>query len=154
MAKAVCSQLLQDLVSVVPQFDDFACPLCYEIEWRPVKLVCGHLMCISCAVNMQQLHNRQCPFCRRRGIMALDERNIDSKLENYLEKHFPKEVKVKRIKVETERGKQQVCLYMYSKNVSRLLRHSPEAETNSYPFYSLARTMYTHLSGSGIINVL
>jgi len=52
---------------------------------------------------------RQCPFCRRGVIMALDERNIDSKLENYLEKHFPKEVRMKRIKVETERGKQQVC---------------------------------------------
>ncbi|TVY43868.1 putative RING finger protein [Lachnellula occidentalis] len=107
MAKAVCSQLSRDLVSVVPQFDDFACPLCCEINWRPVKLVCGHLICISCAVNMQQLRDRQCPFCRHKGIMTLDEGNIDIKLEDYLEKHFPKEVRVKRIKVETERGKQQ-----------------------------------------------
>jgi len=33
--------------------------------------------------------------------------NIDRKLENFLEKHFPKEVFVKRIQVETERGKDQ-----------------------------------------------
>jgi E3 ubiquitin-protein ligase BAH len=110
MAKAVCSQLSQDLVSVVPQFDDFACPLCCDINWRPVKMVCGHLICISCAVELQQRRDKQCPFCRRGVIMTLDAGNIDSKLENYLEKHFPKEVRVKRIKVETERGIQQVCL--------------------------------------------
>jgi hypothetical protein len=33
--------------------------------------------------------------------------NIDRKLESFLEKHFPKEVFVKKIQVETERGKDQ-----------------------------------------------
>ena len=75
--------------------------------------------------------------------MTLDESNIDSELENYLEKHFPKEVRLKRIEVETERGIEQVCLQStYSKNILRLLRHSPKAETNSR-FFTVWRDLCT-----------
>ena len=31
MAKAVCSQLSQDLVKIVPQLDDYMCPICFKI---------------------------------------------------------------------------------------------------------------------------
>lgn len=73
MAKAVCSQITQDLVKVVPQLDDYLCPICFTISWRPVRMKCQHIFCIRCAVLMQRERKQLCPLCRGKVIMEADE---------------------------------------------------------------------------------
>ncbi|KAH6677534.1 SPX domain-containing protein [Halenospora varia] len=107
MAKAVCAQLTQDLVKIVPQIDDYLCPICFSIAWRPVRMTCEHVFCISCAVTLQRKKQKFCPLCRGDVILKANADSIDSDLENFMEKYFPKEAREKRIAVETERGKEQ-----------------------------------------------
>jgi E3 ubiquitin-protein ligase BAH len=73
MGKAVCSQMTQDLVKVVPQLDDYLCPICFTIFWRPIRMKCRHIFCIRCAVLMQRERKRLCPLCRGKVIMEADE---------------------------------------------------------------------------------
>ncbi|KAH8661353.1 RING-14 protein [Tricladium varicosporioides] len=107
MAKAVCAQLTQDLLKVVPQIDDYLCPICFSIAWRPVRMTCEHVFCISCAVTLQRKKQKFCPLCRGDVILKANADSIDSDLEKFMEKYFPKETREKRIAVETERGKEQ-----------------------------------------------
>ena len=126
MAKAVCSTLTTDLVKVVPQLDDFLCPICFAIVWRPIRMKCKHIICIRCTVLLQRQHKRMCPLCRENVILEADEGtlslsmhgnssffqvtmltsldNIDEELGRYLRKYFPKEVKEKQIQHEIADG--------------------------------------------------
>lgn len=72
MAKAVCSQVAQELVSIVPQLDDYLCPVCFSISYKPIRLTCGHVFCIRCMIQMQRSHAKHCPLCRGTAIMDAD----------------------------------------------------------------------------------
>ncbi|TVY80858.1 putative RING finger protein [Lachnellula suecica] len=107
IAKAACAQLTQDLISKIPQAVDYSCPICSNIIWRPVRLSCGHQLCITCACELQHRRSRGCPWCRKLVVLEADSSYINEVLEKFLELHFPKEVAIKRIAVETEHGIQQ-----------------------------------------------
>ncbi|KAG4423402.1 hypothetical protein IFR04_003506 [Cadophora malorum] len=111
MAKAVCSQISQDLVQIVPQVEDYACPICCDICWRPIRMKCKHLVCIRCTILLQRQKNRNCPLCREDVILKADTDNIDRDLERYLRKFFPKEVLQKQIANETADGIEQFGPY-------------------------------------------
>lgn len=100
MAKAVCSQLSQDLVEVVPKLDDYSCPVCLGLRWHPIRLKCGHPICSGCTVTMQLERKPRCPLCRENVIMEAGFDNIDEELEKFLKKNFPREVREKRIENE------------------------------------------------------
>ncbi|OCK84381.1 RING-14 protein-like protein [Lepidopterella palustris CBS 459.81] len=95
-AKSVCTQLSKDILSTVPQLDDYLCPLCFEIKWRPVKLRCSHIFCIRCLIRMQKDEQDHCPLCRSKVVMEACAENLDDDLAAYLKKWFPKEVKAKQ----------------------------------------------------------
>ena len=53
--------------SVSKEFDseDFACPVCRELLWKPVIKQCGHAACFLCTHKaMDQLCDSACPLCR------------------------------------------------------------------------------------------
>ena len=53
--------------SVSKEFDseDFACPVCRELLWKPVVKACGHAACFLCTHKaMDQLCDSACPLCR------------------------------------------------------------------------------------------
>jgi E3 ubiquitin-protein ligase BAH len=64
LAKAVCAEVNNQILSSIPQIDDYSCPMCMELKWRPVKLRCGHTFCIRCLIVMQNNKQHNCPFCR------------------------------------------------------------------------------------------
>jgi E3 ubiquitin-protein ligase BAH len=64
LAKAVCAEVNTQILSNIPQLDDYSCPMCMELKWRPVKLSCGHTFCIRCLIVMQNNKQHNCPFCR------------------------------------------------------------------------------------------
>ncbi|KAL2072299.1 hypothetical protein VTL71DRAFT_11642 [Oculimacula yallundae] len=104
MAKSVCAQISQELVQIVPQVEDHACPICCDICWRPVRLKCKHLVCIRCTILLQRERKRFCPMCRDDVVMQADTDNIDRDLEDFLKKYFPKETNKKQIDNETADG--------------------------------------------------
>jgi E3 ubiquitin-protein ligase BAH len=119
LAKAVCSEVSKEIVKIVPQLDDYLCPVCFNISYKPVRLTCGHVFCIRCMIRMQRAQNKFCPLCRNDVIMHADSgewsrffvcgfqtlystlkltltANIDVSLMRFLQSYFPKETKVKQ----------------------------------------------------------
>ncbi|KAF2623388.1 RING-14 protein-like protein [Macroventuria anomochaeta] len=96
LAKAVCAEVNTRILSHVPQLDDYSCPMCCEIEWRPVKLSCGHVFCIRCLIVMQNNKQHNCPFCRAKTVFDANSDNLDNELAVFLKKWFPDEVKAKQ----------------------------------------------------------
>lgn len=84
VAKDACAQVSQDLVKIVPQLDDFACPSCTDLVYHPIKLRCGHFLCIECASSMQLRNMDLCPICRGPGILMADAGKDDLKLAFWL----------------------------------------------------------------------
>lgn len=72
VAKKLCAQLSQEVVSVVPRVEDYYCPICFSIAWYPVRLKCSHLFCVRCVIKMQRESKRNCPLCRDEVVMEAD----------------------------------------------------------------------------------
>ncbi|KAL2751964.1 hypothetical protein ACRALDRAFT_2030603 [Sodiomyces alcalophilus JCM 7366] len=104
MAKGICSQLSTQLISVVPRLDDFLCPICFVIAYRPVRLACEHVFCIRCIVKMQRRRERYCPLCRADVVMTCSAECLDVDLERHMRKYFRREVKEKAQANDIERG--------------------------------------------------
>ncbi|CCF38529.1 hypothetical protein CH063_09592 [Colletotrichum higginsianum] len=104
VAKDICAQMSTDLVSVVPQINDYLCPICFAIAYRPVRLACRHVFCIRCIVKIQRRNEKHCPLCRADTVMKASADNLDIQLERYMRKYFPKEAKEKQRANEIERG--------------------------------------------------
>lgn len=118
LAKAVCAEVNTQILSHIPQIDDYSCPMCFEIKWRPVKLSCGHTFCIRCLIVMQNNKQHNCPFCREKTVfdansgkhthththLLLTPRillipctdNLDQEQAVFLKRWFPDEVKTKQ----------------------------------------------------------
>ncbi|EEY23568.1 RING-14 protein [Verticillium alfalfae VaMs.102] len=69
MARDMCAQVSTELVSVVPQLNDYLCPVCFAIAYRPVRLACQHIFCIRCIVKIQRRREKHCPLCRADVVM-------------------------------------------------------------------------------------
>lgn len=72
VAKKLCAQLSQEVVSVVPRVEDYYCPICFSIAWYPVRLKCSHLFCVRCVIKMQRESKENCPLCRDEVVMQAD----------------------------------------------------------------------------------
>lgn len=70
MAKAVCFEVSEELLTVVPQLDDYLCPICTSISFKPIRLPCGHVFCIRCMILMQRSKQDRCPMCRDGNVMV------------------------------------------------------------------------------------
>ncbi|ODA83427.1 hypothetical protein RJ55_01941 [Drechmeria coniospora] len=104
MAKVVCAHMSQELVSVVPQPNDYLCPVCFSVAYRPVRLDCQHVFCIRCVIKIQRRQEKHCPLCRADVVLHASADNLDQKLEKYMKKYFSKEVKEKQRANDMERG--------------------------------------------------
>lgn len=113
LAKAVCAEVNTQILSNIPQLDDYSCPMCFDIKWRPVKLSCGHTFCIRCLIVMQNKKQHNCPFCREPTVLNANSGkcinparevnttyslvdNLDQDQAVFLKRWFPAEVKTKQ----------------------------------------------------------
>ncbi|KAI2464495.1 SPX domain-containing protein [Annulohypoxylon bovei var. microspora] len=106
VAKDVCAQMSTELISVVPQLDDYLCPICFAVAYWPVRLECQHIFCSRCLVKMSRKGERFCPLCRADVIMRAGMENFDSTRAAFLREYFPKEVKEKIRANERERNRE------------------------------------------------
>jgi E3 ubiquitin-protein ligase BAH len=72
IAKAICFKVNEELLTVVPQLNDYLCPVCFSIAYKPVRLRCLHVFCIRCMITMQRARNRYCPMCRDDVVLEAD----------------------------------------------------------------------------------
>ncbi|KAK9323421.1 hypothetical protein V1517DRAFT_320229 [Lipomyces orientalis] len=96
VVKSIHSTMTKQLLALIPQLDDYICPVCYLIAFKPVRLDCGHVFCIRCVVKLRRQHKYSCPICRQNVLLTADERNIDVGLYNQMLLYFPKETKEKQ----------------------------------------------------------
>ncbi|ORY67054.1 RING-14 protein [Pseudomassariella vexata] len=106
LAKDLCAQVSSEIISTVPQLDDYLCPICFAVAYWPIRLHCEHIFCSRCLVKMQRKGERFCPLCRGDVIMRAGLDNFDTKHAAFLREYFPKEVKEKVRANELERGKE------------------------------------------------
>jgi hypothetical protein len=64
MAKAVSYTISEEILNIIPQLNDYLCPICLTIAYKPVRLRCNHVFCIRCLVVMQKARQGQCALCR------------------------------------------------------------------------------------------
>ena len=78
LAKATCFTISEELLQVIPQLNDYLCPVCFSISYKPVRLGCGHVFCIRCLIVLQRAQQDNCPLCRTGVVMAADAGKSDS----------------------------------------------------------------------------
>ncbi|KAH3668402.1 hypothetical protein OGAPHI_002156 [Ogataea philodendri] len=107
VCKDVCSVIAQRLLNIIPQLEDYTCPICCSVAFKPIRLDCGHLFCVRCLVKLQRKDEDKCPLCRQAVVLHADERNLDYARMEYLKLYFPREVKEKQTENEREIFKEQ-----------------------------------------------
>ncbi|KAK7202395.1 SPX domain-containing protein [Myxozyma melibiosi] len=110
IARSVCFTMAETLMSVIPQLDDYVCPVCYLIAYRPIRLNCGHVFCIRCLIKLQRQVKDECPICRQHVVLEADGYNVDYALQNQMKLYFPKEVKLKLAAAQKEIVQEQFHL--------------------------------------------
>eukprot|EP00897_Mesotaenium_endlicherianum_P003025 jgi/Mesen1/2750/ME000169S01909 len=86
--------------ALVPSVDDFCCPICQDLVFKPVVNVCGHVFCFWCVHRaMSPYAESQCPVCRRQfehfpRICAL--------LHAFLARAFPRDYAARAAEVHEE----------------------------------------------------
>ncbi|KAJ2964817.1 hypothetical protein NQZ79_g363 [Umbelopsis isabellina] len=109
LAKMLYASVTEKLVTVVPQPDDYSCPICMSIAWRPIRLVCGHIFCVRCLIKQQRKRMHNCPVCRHKDAVRLAGADqLDTELQNIITTYFPKEIKEKRRENEREQAIEDV----------------------------------------------
>lgn len=69
LAKATCFTISEEILNIIPQLNDYLCPICFGISYKPVRLRCGHLFCIRCLIVLQRQEQDHCPLCREEVVM-------------------------------------------------------------------------------------
>ncbi|EGF98445.1 uncharacterized protein MELLADRAFT_95687 [Melampsora larici-populina 98AG31] len=87
--------LSERLVEVVPILENYECPICREIAYKPVKMNCGHRFCVRCLVKLQKSSEDRCPVCRQCVVLDTTPRALELQTKVYMERWFPKEIKLK-----------------------------------------------------------
>ncbi|RMZ77763.1 hypothetical protein DV737_g4207, partial [Chaetothyriales sp. CBS 132003] len=96
LARVTSFTISHELVHIIPQLNDYLCPVCYGMTYKPVRLSCGHVYCIRCILVMQREKQNECPLCRAPVVLAADSDNVDLQLKHFLERNFKVEVKEKQ----------------------------------------------------------
>ncbi|KAK0206748.1 SPX domain-containing protein [Desarmillaria ectypa] len=96
------------LLPVIPHLDDYACLICTNIAFKPIRLSCGHLFCARCLVKMQKRGQGDCPMCRAPTVLCADRSNVDWALLNFMQDWFPVESKQKLKDNEKEAAREQM----------------------------------------------
>ncbi|RHZ45492.1 hypothetical protein Glove_673g34 [Diversispora epigaea] len=107
--RILCNDLTENLTSIIPQAEDYSCPVCMAIHWKPIRLCCGHVFCIQCLINAGHKGIKNCPVCRAENAIAnVDSSNLDVSLMNFLKLYFPNETKQKQNENDRERAIQDM----------------------------------------------
>ncbi|RLV95232.1 Transcriptional regulator form adherence 3 [Spathaspora sp. JA1] len=104
LAQKICFIIQNSILELIPQLEDYSCPICMSIAYKPIRLRCNHLFCVRCLVKMKQQNKTNCPICRRTdAILEADGSMLDTESMELMKKYFPVEVKQKLKERDKER---------------------------------------------------
>lgn len=104
LTQNICYLIQNKLLKLIPQIEDYTCPICMSVAFKPIRLECSHIFCVRCMVKMKQRGKTDCPLCRReKAIEMADSSNLDQEALELIKKNFPIEVKEKLKEVEKEK---------------------------------------------------
>ncbi|KAI7906620.1 SPX domain-containing protein [Cokeromyces recurvatus] len=103
------SVITTKLITIIPQPEDYACPICMNVAWRPIRLACSHLFCVRCLIKAQKKKMDSCPLCRHpTAVRIATALNLDEGLQNFLKLYFPQEIKQKKLENDREQAIEDV----------------------------------------------
>ncbi|KAI8338557.1 SPX domain-containing protein [Chlamydoabsidia padenii] len=109
------------ITTIVPQPEDYSCPVCYGITWRPIRLECNHVFCVRCLIKAHRKRLYDCPLCRlQMAVGNADANNLDKQLQDFLLLYFPREIKEKRRDNEQEQADQDTRINNITRQGLRL----------------------------------
>lgn len=109
LAQSICFLMQHRLLTLVPQLEDYLCPICMSIAYKPIRLECGHIFCVRCLVKMKKRGKTDCPLCRcQEAILKADSSNLDLEIMDLIQRFFPMEVKEKMKEIKDEKYKEVV----------------------------------------------
>ncbi|KAI8140701.1 SPX domain-containing protein [Fennellomyces sp. T-0311] len=109
LADILCASLLNRLLTIIPQPDDYLCPVCMVVAWRPIRLSCGHVFCVRCLIKAQRKKMENCPMCRQKNaVKYASAHNLDMPMQNFLKQYFPREIKQKKRDNEHEQALEDI----------------------------------------------
>ncbi|CAO3592375.1 unnamed protein product [Absidia cylindrospora] len=109
LTKLLCAAMIERLTTIIPQPDDYACPVCMDVSWKPIRLVCSHVFCVRCLIKAQKKNMTSCPICRHpTAVQTASALNLDASLQHFLLLYFPKEIKQKKLENEREQAIEDV----------------------------------------------
>jgi len=95
--KRLTYEITNSLLSVIPDPEKYACPICQELAYKPIRLNCNHLFCLKCLIRAQKKNLDNCPVCRAKdAVKNATSKNLDKKLLNMFLTDFPREVRVRK----------------------------------------------------------
>ncbi|CAO3589198.1 unnamed protein product [Absidia cylindrospora] len=144
---ATLFQIIQSkIITIVPQPDDYNCPVCYGITWRPIRLECKHVFCVRCLIKAHRKRLYDCPICRMEmAVGNADANNLDKELQEFLLLYFPREIKEKRRDNELEQAS-MVVTHDVSRRTHR--HHQGSHQMNITPSNSVASIIPSPSSSS------
>ncbi|GJN93259.1 hypothetical protein Rhopal_006306-T1 [Rhodotorula paludigena] len=83
------------LLPIIPSLEDYECSICGDVAFKPIRLNCGHKFCVRCLVKMQKRGQDNCPQCRSAVVLRANATNLDTELQQFMQRWFPHEVKAK-----------------------------------------------------------
>ncbi|KAL2404610.1 putative RING finger protein C6B12.07c [Exophiala dermatitidis] len=104
LARATCFTISEEVLKVIPQLNDYLCPICFSISYKPIRLRCKHVFCVRCLVVMQREEQSHCPLCREEVVMEATSENLDRELLKFLKTNFKGAVKEKQRENEIQAG--------------------------------------------------
>ncbi|KAI9884871.1 MAG: hypothetical protein M1823_003353 [Watsoniomyces obsoletus] len=96
LAEAVCLEQAEYVLSLIPRLNDFLCPVCSKIAYKPIRLNCTHVICKPCIIAMKEGRIGWCPSCGAGGVLTANKDNIDRDLKHRMWWYFTAEVHAKR----------------------------------------------------------
>ncbi|KAG0243468.1 SPX domain-containing protein [Mortierella sp. GBAus27b] len=109
ISKALTFTIGTQLLSIIPQPDDYACPICMAVAWKPIRLNCSHVFCVRCLIKAQRRKMVHCPICRQtNSVQDADASNLDVAMMNFMKLYFPKEIKEKRKDSSREQAQEEM----------------------------------------------
>ncbi|KAI0079186.1 hypothetical protein K474DRAFT_1659490 [Panus rudis PR-1116 ss-1] len=108
LAMMLVQAIGQTLLPIVPHIDDYACAICTNIAFKPIRLQCGHLFCVRCLVKMQKRGQDNCPMCRAPTVLIANRSNVDWALLNFMKDWFPVESRKKLKENEREVAQEEM----------------------------------------------
>jgi E3 ubiquitin-protein ligase BAH len=109
IAQSICYIIQSSILTLVPQLEDYTCPICMSVAYKPIRLQCQHLFCVRCLIKMKQQKKVDCPICRCKDvILEADGTNLDLEVMEFMKKYFPIEVKEKLKERDKEKYEQYV----------------------------------------------